>query len=631
VGGPNFRAFAVGRATVDLHPAGIDRVAVGTGDLAIVGAHVKGFRVKGGDGRSGGGGGLGAGGAIFVTAGALTLQDCTFEGNVAIGGDGSHTAETRGGGGGGLSGNGGHAGVPLEGLAGGGGGGGARGDGGDGQSSAAPFGLGGAGGGTVTAGGQGSAIGFNCGGAGGHSSLFLDGDDGDDAGCNGGGGGGGQSRGDTSYSFLGGNGGAGLYGGGGGGGGYDVTDGGPGGFGGGGGAATVGVSNFDGNGPTGGDGGFGGGGGAGDGGYLFHNIGHGGTFLAGNAGHTDGGGGAALGGAVFNNGGAVSVYDCTFFGNGVQHGYTSGDGHWGSDAGGAIFSRNGSLQVFNSTVSGNSSSATDAGIIAFGDEDNAGFELRNTIIFGNGTHECRFYGDVTYNGSGNLIGDDFGCTGLASPSDPQLGPLQINAPGHTPTMAIGSGSPAYNAGDDGYCTATDERGVLRGPLAPCDIGAYEVGCSVIHCPADVVQANDRAQCGAAVSYPAPTTDGICTPVCTPTSGSFFDVGTTSVSCTAESLSCSFSVTVNDAEKPTVSAPPGIVVAPVDPEPPLPGPEQAAWHLPLDGLGDADQGPFEPLDGPLRVAAQFRDVQGGKVLKDVLAEDLGRPPRAESPR
>jgi len=56
---------------------------------------------------------------------------------------------------------------------------------------------------------------------------------------------------------------------------------------------------------------------------------------------------------------------------------------------------------------------------------------------------------------------------------------------------------------------------------------------MLTCPADVMQGNDINQCGAVVSYPAPTTQGTCgTVTCTPPSGSFFPVGTTTVTCSS---------------------------------------------------------------------------------------------------
>jgi len=64
------------------------------------------------------------------------------------------------------------------------------------------------------------------------------------------------------------------------------------------------------------------------------------------------------------------------------------------------------------------------------------------------------------------------CTNVID-SDPLLGSLQDND-GPTYTMALGSGSPALNAGGvNAACAAEDQRGVPRSQGAGCDIGAYE--------------------------------------------------------------------------------------------------------------------------------------------------------------
>jgi hypothetical protein len=83
-----------------------------------------------------------------------------------------------------------------------------------------------------------------------------------------------------------------------------------------------------------------------------------------------------------------------------------------------------------------------------------------------------------------------------------------------------------------------------------------VGCIGITCPADIVQPNDPDQCGAVVNYSAPTSDGDCGTVsCGPVSGSFFPIGTTTVTCTSQAGSeCTFTVTVNDTQPPTITCP-----------------------------------------------------------------------------
>jgi hypothetical protein len=71
-------------------------------------------------------------------------------------------------------------------------------------------------------------------------------------------------------------------------------------------------------------------------------------------------------------------------------------------------------------------------------------------------------------------------------------------------------------------------------------------CTLI-CPTNITVCNTVGECGAVVTYPAPTTAGDCgtsAVVCIPPSGSFFPVGTTTVTCTAPvGTNCSFTVTV----------------------------------------------------------------------------------------
>ena len=78
---------------------------------------------------------------------------------------------------------------------------------------------------------------------------------------------------------------------------------------------------------------------------------------------------------------------------------------------------------------------------------------------------------------------------------------------------------------------------------------------VITCPANINVSNDPGVCGANVSYNVNATDNCsATVVVSPVSGSAFALGTTTVSATAtdpagNSVSCSFTVTVNDTELP----------------------------------------------------------------------------------
>jgi hypothetical protein len=474
--------------------------AVGTGgNLTLHEMHVRGFEVHGGNGRGGGGGGLGAGGAIYVHNGTLAVGWSTFEQNGALGGNGSHgNINGGGGGGGGLGGNGG-----PDSDGGGGGGGGARGDGAAGTAETCNIfciggGEGGGGGGTYSdANGHGG--GFRCGGDGafGITSLvpILPLRDGKIGSCAGGGGGGGQEAFTASIvpppTIYGGDGGSGNYGGGGGGGAYLVESGsgGPGGFGGGGGAGTTADGgNFLGIGPGGGDGGFAGGGGAAAGGYLpivGGSPGAGGTF-GGDASQDAGGGGGGLGGAIFGDLATITIRNSTFFNNYANRGHSGGTGaNDGRDSGGAIFLVAGSLVVNNSTFNNNLTTGTGGlggGAIAVyrPDGEAASLVLRNSILAGNGPHECYLRNGAAASGLGNLIVDnttnahgDATCPGVVSTDDPGLGSLQLNYPGRTPTMAIPLTSPAAGAADPATSEPDDQRGIARPQGGGHDIGAFE--------------------------------------------------------------------------------------------------------------------------------------------------------------
>jgi len=81
-------------------------------------------------------------------------------------------------------------------------------------------------------------------------------------------------------------------------------------------------------------------------------------------------------------------------------------------------------------------------------------------------------------------------------------------------------------------------------------------CAGIVCPANISVPNTPNLCNAVVNYSAPTSNGDCgTVTCIPISGSIFPVGTTMVNCTSQAGSgCSFGVTVNDIQAPTITCP-----------------------------------------------------------------------------
>jgi hypothetical protein len=427
---------------------------------------------------------------------------------------------------------------------------------------------------------SGGAGGLNNGGAGG----FGTGNAGTSVGGGGGGAGGNGSGGD------------GNIGGGGGGCGFNFAlfppnRSGNGGFGGGGGGGNGGIV-------FGGAGGFGGGGGGGVGAAGFGG-GRGGYAIGG------GGGGAGMGGAIFSDVGLLNITNSTLSGNFAKGGTAGTSGSIAATVsqglGGGIFARNAIVNINYVTL--NNNSVTDGANVAVpngggslyligdgqmntrGDPTGVTFNVSNTIVANTPAGASDAFVNTINSGTtapgtnnANLVevngstpgADPNDMPGVTQTGDPMLGPLTLNASGNTPTHALNPGSPAIEQGIAIGGLTTDQRGAPRPaddpaiPNAPggdgSDIGAFEVagpggGCTLT-CPANRAQSNDPNQCGAAVTYLNPTTTGTCgTVVCLPASGSFFSVGTTTMSCSISGgPSCSFSVTVQDTQAPTVTCP-----------------------------------------------------------------------------
>ncbi|MCU1266309.1 MAG: Peptidase domain protein [Acidobacteria bacterium] len=129
-------------------------------------------------------------------------------------------------------------------------------------------------------------------------------------------------------------------------------------------------------------------------------------------------------------------------------------------------------------------------------------------------------------------------------------------------------------------------------VSACSGGGGPAGCTLT-CPANVTQPNDVNQCGAVVTYPAPTTSGSCGTVnCSPASGSFFPVGTTTVTCTPTTgSSCTFTVTVQDTQPPNITCPANVTTQNA------PGQNGAVVNYPAPTVSDNCPAPPAPVCSP----------------------------------
>jgi len=147
-----------------------------------------------------------------------------------------------------------------------------------------------------------------------------------------------------------------------------------------------------------------------------------------------------------------------------------------------------------------------------------------------------------------------------------------NCSGATVSCIPASGSVFPKGVTTVSCMATDASG---NQSAPCSftVTVNDNQAPTVGCPANIARATDANLCSAVVSFAAPTVSdncpGVGTPVCNPPSGSAFPKGITTVTCAVQDASgnqsaCSFTVTVNDTQAPTLVCPPNQVAAIVGP-------------------------------------------------------------------
>jgi hypothetical protein len=157
---------------------------------------------------------------------------------------------------------------------------------------------------------------------------------------------------------------------------------------------------------------------------------------------------------VIGRGGAATLMNCTFYGNGGTNGYTAVQ--ISSDLPPP-------MQIVNCTVANN----TGIGVRGI----SGGTVLTNSIVANNSGGDC----SGVLDGGHNIVSDASpGITNVSSlrNTDPRLGPLANNG-GPSMTMALLAGSPALDAADDAAAPPVDQRGVERLYGYGSDIGAFE--------------------------------------------------------------------------------------------------------------------------------------------------------------
>lgn len=173
----------------------------------------------------------------------------------------------------------------------------------------------------------------------------------------------------------------------------------------------------------------------------------------------NGNGGDGIGGGVFNSG-RFSATNCTIWANDSAGGLATNlpagctvrrDGLRGTGFAASIQNTGGVATLVNSILGNPASSSNCVGVI---------IDLGHNIC---SDASAAFTAPASLNST-----------------DPKLGPLADNG-GTTRTISLESGSPAIDAADNGQCPPTDQRGVSRPVGVACDIGAFE-GSDGFHYP-----------------------------------------------------------------------------------------------------------------------------------------------------
>ena len=172
------------------------------------------------------------------------------------------------------------------------------------------------------------------------------------------------------------------------------------------------------------------------------------------------GGGLGVGGGMQSTASSPVLRNVTF---------TANFGEFG----GGIEVYLGSASLTNVTFTGNTGPPDGSGNAVY--SDGAWMRIADSILWGETSSEVtRASGTLSIANSIVAGGCPAGasCTAVHN-ADPKLGKLKSNG-GFVPTVALGTGSAAIDAGSNATCAATDARGVARPQGPTCDMGAFEV-------------------------------------------------------------------------------------------------------------------------------------------------------------
>jgi uncharacterized repeat protein (TIGR01451 family) len=174
---------------------------------------------------------------------------------------------------------------------------------------------------------------------------------------------------------------------------------------------------------------------------------------------------------------------------------------------------------------------------------------------------------------------------IAGPCTITCPPAQIQSNDPNQCGAVVTYPPPTTAGPCGAVTCAPASGsffpkgttgvtctTAAGPSCIFNVTVNDTQPPTITCPANVTRPTDPNLCSAVVGYAAPTVSDNCPGVgatCNPPSGSTFPKGMTTVNCSATDSSanttpCSFTVTVNDTQPPTITCPSNVMTTTSNP-------------------------------------------------------------------